>query len=177
MNEKMRLRDLIEVSAEDVDAAVKERGSTGPDMPGFVASVAADKLNDVLDQDITSLLATGWSKVKEVQTAAARSRAAPGTTEVVMLGKHEQTSTHHPILSLSLGQQTLTELKFTLELVAAFKGVKLAVTDGHIQSVAPGEASALARLKFGNLKLKEKSTPKWNLPGEIRLEKAVPVPA
>jgi hypothetical protein len=177
MSEQMCLRDLIEVSEEDLERAAKEHGLAGPNLVGFVASTAADKVNEVLDEDITSLLATGWSKVKDVKSAAARSRSSPGTTEVVTLGKHDQTWTHHPVLTVLLGEQKLTDLKFTLELTATFKSVKLVISDGKLRSIAPGEASAQARLKFGNLKLKEKSTPKWNLPGEIKLENGMPVPA
>jgi hypothetical protein len=176
MSDAMRLRDLIDVSADDVDRALKEHGGTVPSAGGFIASVAADRVNEALDQDITFVLATGWSKVKDVKAAAARSRSAPGTTEVVTLGKHEQTSTHHPVLALMIGEQEVAELEFTLELTATFKSVKLAISDGRIRSIAPGEASALARLKYKSLKLTEKPTPTWKLPGEIKLKDGVPVP-
>ena len=176
MSEKMSLRDLIEVSKEDVERAVAEHGGAGANVAGFVASTAAGKVNEVLDEDITSLLATGWSKVKDVRTAAERSRKAPGTTEVVTLGKHEQSSTHRPVLTLLLGEQKVADLEFTLELTATFKSVKLAISDGRIRSIAPGEASALARLKYKSLKLKEKSTPEWKLPGEIKLKDGIAVP-
>jgi hypothetical protein len=176
MSDAMKLRDLITVSEENVSDAVKQHGGSGPGVQGFVASAAADQLNEALDQDITAVLATGWAKVKDVKAAAARSRAAPGTTEVVTLGKHEQTSTHHPVLSLMVGEQKVAELEFTLELTATFKSVKLAISDGRIRSIAPGEASALARLKYKSLKLKEKSTPEWKLPGEIKLGDGINVP-
>lgn len=176
MSEAMRLRDLIDVSADDVERAITGHGGTAPDVQGFVASAAADQLNEALDQDITALLATGWAKVKDVKAAAARSRSAPGTTEVVRLGKHEQTSTHHPVLALMLGERKVAELEFTLELTATFKSVRLAISEGRIRSVAPGEASALARLKYKSLELKEKSTPEWKLPGEIKLKDGVTVP-
>jgi hypothetical protein len=165
------------VSKEDLERGVAEHGASGPNLGGFVASAAADKVNEALDTDLTSVLATGWSKVKDVRAAAERSRKAPGTAEVVTLGKHQQSSTHHPILTVVLGKQTVADLKFTLEFTATFKSVKLAISDGRIVSVAPGNASAHAYLKFGKLTLKEKSTPEWKLPGEIKLGVGVIVPA
>ena len=130
----------------------------------------------MLDEDITSLLATGWSKVKDMKSAAARSRKALETTEVVTLGKHDQTWTHHPVLTVLLGEQKLADLRFTLELTATFKSVKLAISDGKLRWIAPGEASAQAQLKFGSLRLREKSTPAWKLPGRIDLGAGITVP-
>jgi len=172
------LRDLISFSQEDVErAAVERKGEKGgaadgdgdPGFKGFAAGKVAEKLNEALDMDLAETLAEGWAKVKIVREAAARSIKAPGTTEVVTLGQHEQTSTHRPILTLVVAEQAVSDLVFTLELVVRFKSVKLAISGGKLQSVAPGEASAIARLKYKSVQLKEQSTPAWVLPGVVRL--------
>jgi hypothetical protein len=171
MTETVCLRDLIEMSQDDVERAVSEhaRESGAGTLAGFAASVGADTLNQALEKDVTDALAVGWTKVQAVREAAKRSLEHPGEGAVVTLGQHDLTSTHYPVLSIRVARLPVTELTFTLELVARFKSVELAIRDGRIRSFAPGEASAIARLKYKNVKLKEKSTPAWKLPGKIRL--------
>jgi len=171
MSEIVCLRDLIELSEDDVNHAVSDHVATagGGSIAGFVASVGADELNRELDKDVGDVLAIGWTKVQVVREAAKRSLGHPGETSVITLGEHDMTSTHYPVLTISVAKLPVTDLKFTLELVARFKSVKLAIREGRIRSFSPGEASAIARLKYKSVKLKEKSTPAWKLPGEVRL--------
>jgi hypothetical protein len=79
------------------------------------------------------------------------------------------------VLTIKVAKVALPELKLTLELVARFKSVELAIAGGRIRSLAPGEASAIARLKYKSVKLKEQSTPAWKLPGLLTLGAGVPV--
>jgi len=171
MSEIVCLRDLIEVSENDVEHAASDFAATsgGGRIHGFAAGIGANKLNEALDKDVGSALAVGWTKVKAVRDAAKRSLQHPGETSIVTLGQHELTSTHHPVLSIRVAELPAAEIRFTLDLVAQFKSVKLAISDGRIRSVSPGEASAIAKLKYGNVELSKRSTPSWKLPGEIRL--------
>ena len=172
------LKDLIRISQEDIERAVAQRDQErngvaddkgGPNIKGFLASAAAGKLNEVLDKDVTETLAQGWTKIRDVREAAARTVKLPGAMEVLALGKHEQKVTHHPVLMVTVGKMPSAEFEFTLELVAQFNSVKIAITGGKIRSVAPGEASAIVRLKYKEVLLKEVKTLAWKLPGEMRL--------
>ena len=178
MSEIVCLRDLIEVSENDVEHAASDFAATsgGGPIRGFAAGIGARKLNEALDKDVGSALAVGWTKAKAVRDAAKRSLEHPGETSVVMLGQHELTSTHYPVLTVRVAKLPPAEMRFTLELVAQFKSVKLAISDGRLRSVSPGEASAIARLKYKNVELTRKSTPAWKLPGEIRLSGGVAIP-
>jgi hypothetical protein len=129
-------------------------------------------LNKALDSDVFTLLA-GLDQSAGGTTP--RGRLQSGATKKVTLGLHELTSTHHPVLTIRIAQVALPELKLTLELVARFKSAELAVSGGRIRSLAPGEASAIARLKYKSVKLKEQSTPAWKLPGRLDLGDGVPV--
>lgn len=171
MSETVCLRDLIEMSEDDVQHAVSEHAaeSGAGTLAGFAASVGADKLNKELDKDFADRLAVGWTKVQAVREAAKRSLEQPDKAAEVTLGQHDMTATYYPVLTISVAKLPSKDLKFTLELVARFKSVKLSIENGRIRSVEPGEASAIARLKYKSVKLKEKSTPAWKLPGVIRL--------
>jgi hypothetical protein len=52
----------------------------------------------------------------------------------------------------------------------------MTITDGRLQAVTPGEASVLVRLKYRTIKLREQSTPAWNLPGRIAFAGGLPIP-
>jgi hypothetical protein len=181
MSDVIKLRDLLDVSADDVHSAFREQAKdenavllAQGQLTGFAAGLAADELNKALDSDVFTLLAQGWTKVQAVRDAAKGSLES-GETRKVTLGQHELTSTHHPVLTIRIAQVALPELKLTLELVARFKSAELAITGGRIRSLAPGEASAIARLKYKSVKLKEQSTPAWKLPGRLELGDGVPV--
>jgi hypothetical protein len=104
-----------------------------------------------------------------VRDAAAKSRATPGQTTMVTLGQHELTHSCHPVLAFYVGDAPLPELKLTLELVARFKSVALSIADATLHALAPGDASAVVRLKYKTVKIKEQATPDWKFPGMIRL--------
>jgi hypothetical protein len=91
----------------------------------------------------------------------------------VTLGEHKILADCHPVLEFKLADLNLTELKFTLELEVTFKSVKLAIRDARLKSIAPGEASVTARLKYGKVKLKEQKTSSWNLPAKVVFEKGI----
>jgi hypothetical protein len=169
MTEIVRLGHLITFSEEDVDHAVKDHtAETGSGITGFLTSVGADELNKALNQDAGDLLALGWTKVQTVREAAKKSLEQAGSS-VVTLGEHDMTSTHYPILTITVAKLPAKELKFTLELIARFKSAKIAIEKGRIRSFSPGEVSAIVRLKYKSTKLKEQATPAWNLPGKVDL--------
>lgn len=177
------LRELFEFSASLVERGMAEQGKDSdvvareaPSLTGFVKETAADSLNDALDTDVIELLAQAWVKLKKVRDCADPKKHPPEETTVLPLRDVEITSTHSPILHTKVGALELPELRFTLELVAKFAAVDLVIRDGRIRSLRPGGCSALVRLKYRAVKLAERSTPEWKLPGEISLGEGVRIP-
>lgn len=176
MTEATKLRDLIHVTKADIEAAIaakaKDDGAVAQaagQAGGFAASIAADQLNSVLDTDLYELLALTWAKGQQLKEAASKSRLKPVDTIVETLGKHELTHTCYPTLTIFIGEVPLPEIKLTLELVAQFRSVSLSIANGLLLAIAPGQASAIVRLKYNGVKIKEQATPDWKLPGEIKL--------
>lgn len=182
-DERPRLGELIALAPNDVQQALAEASRDEPalaavkSVTGFVASLGADELNGALKQDPFELLAMGWVKLKAVRDAAAKSRATPQQTTVLTLGQHDVIAPAYPTLTIYCDGVALTTLKFTLELDARFKSVALAIADGRLRSVAPGEASVLVRLKYKSVKLREQPTPAWKLPGTLTLGAGIPIPS
>ncbi len=176
------LRSLIDLSKEDVERALEEHGGGDNEITqaighlgGFAASIAAQELNKAMDVDVYKLLAQAWIKVAAVRDAAARSKATPGQPTLVALGSQEFTHSCEPVLTLYVADQALPEIRLTLEVTAKFNSVRLSIVDARLRGFAPGEASAIARLMYKDVKLKEKTTPVWKLPVEVTLGTGVPI--
>jgi hypothetical protein len=181
MNGRAPLRALIEVTADDVERALAEQAKdetavalVQPQLAGLAASVGAEELNRALEADAVELMVPAWKQVQAVRDAARRTAGRAERT-VVTLGPHDVLARHHPVLVLSMSQIVLPELRLTVELMARFKSLGLAIADAALLSVAPGEASVTARLKYREVLLKEQTYPLWSLPAQLSFSPAVPV--
>jgi hypothetical protein len=140
-----------------------------PDWVDFSASLAAERLNETLNVDVFELLADAWLKFRQVRDCADPIKHPPGEVALVRLKDVTVTSRNAPFLRPTSNGAALMELRFELELVARFDTLELVIRDAHIRSLRPGAAQALVTLKYGASKLAERSTPNWQLPGEIAL--------
>jgi hypothetical protein len=181
MNDSLRLSELIELTQGDVERALSEQAKqeTAIEMVrrqlvGYAASLGAEELNRVLDTDVLGLLAPAWARVQAVRDAARRAAQSNERT-VVTLGPHDVTSRQHPVLMLTMAQIPLPELRLTIDLAARFKSIALAIVGATIRGIAPGDASVSARLRYGDLVLKEAERPLWQLPARVSFGDGVPV--
>jgi hypothetical protein len=184
MSEATTLRTLIGIGKDEVEHALslhaKEDAGMGSKLgsaTGFIAGVAAEKVNSVLDVDTLEVLGQAWAKLQLLREYADPKKHPAGQTSVVRLGQHDVTHSCDPVLALRAAGVKLTELKLALELDVRLRSVALSITDGRVMGAAPGEASVIARLKYKSVKLKEQSTPSWKLPGEIKFREGIRIPA
>lgn len=181
MSEALRLAELIAIAPADVERALAEQAKDETavalvqrQLSGMPVSLGADELNRALDVDVLTLLAPAWGRLDAVRDAARRT-SADGDRTVVTLGPHEVTSIQHPVLTLTMARVPLPELRLTIELLARFRSVALAIAGALIRSVAPTEASVSARLVYDGVLLKEAARPLWTLPAHIALAEGIPV--
>jgi hypothetical protein len=181
MKETLRLSELIDITQDDVERALAEQAKDETSVAlvqrqlvGYAAGLAAEELNKALDVEVIRVLAPAWASAQAVREAARRSMETNERT-VVTLGTHEVTSEQHPVVTLTMAQVPLPELRLTVELLARFKGVALAIAGPAIRGIAPSEASLTARLRYGSLVLKEAARPLWDLPARVSFGDGVPV--
>lgn len=179
----IRLRDLVEFDESDVVKALAARAQDereperlGERVAGLAARVGAQKLNDALDADVFELLLTAWTKAKAVRDCADPAKHPPGTAVVLPLAKPRLSATYHPVLEIALAGHSLP-LRFTLKLELALETAALAIEGGMIRSIAPGDAAVSAVLEYGAIRLKECRSRRVQLPGEIRLDPGLRIPA
>jgi hypothetical protein len=110
-------------------------------------------LLDLFDLPIGNLAVQGWSHALEVEHAKQRTRAAPGSREVVTLGKHSITSTQSPTVEASLGGTTIPVLRLTVEVRIQVSAVRLLIEAGQLVDITPGQARASATVSADGVTL------------------------
>jgi hypothetical protein len=165
MNNSIKLRAPIDVSRDDVEKALLAQAKEEPavsDACEYLRSSAAERaaaeLNRALDIDAFELLAQGWAKVPAVRNAVQLSALKPGPPGIVRLDPHNITSTSYPVLQIDVAQESLPQLRLTLEIIAGVQSATLAARDGRMELVALGKTSVIARLKYKNVLVKEHAT-------------------
>jgi len=182
MNNSVKLRTRIEVSAEDVERVLVEHAKEEPSVSrvlehlrGPAGKLAADELNKALDLNIFELLAQGWNQVLAVRNAVQLSALLPAPPAIVRLDQHTINSTSYPVLNINVAGSALPELKLTLEISAGAQSATLAVREGRFELVALGNASVAARLRYKNVLLKEHATELEGAPRDpFRHERVAP---
>ncbi|MGB2817492.1 MAG: hypothetical protein WBC37_09760 [Burkholderiaceae bacterium] len=183
MTETITLRQLLgDIPKEKVDEALELHSREGAgdsviaSVRGLLAEAGAARLNEALDVDALGLLGQAWVKLQTLRQYRDTKKYPPGTTSVVQLGQHDVTYACDPLMELRKAGIALPALRLTLELDARLKSVALSVRDGRVVAAAPGDASAIARLKYKKTTLKEQATPAWKLPGSIGFGDGIEIP-
>lgn len=115
-------------------------------------------LLDLLDMPIGNLAVHAWNGVQQVERAKQRTLEAPGSREVIRLGRHSITSTQSPTVEASLAGTTVTVLRLTVEVRIQVFGVRLVVEAGRLVNITPGEAQASATVSADGLTLFHRDT-------------------
>ena len=104
----------------------------------------------LLDIGLDTLLPEGWRKFADLHTAAERTRAALGNSEVLDLASHSITSTHQPRVELRLDDVPLATVAFDLSLTFAVKAAVATVRDGRLVSLHSGVCDVEGALGVGD---------------------------
>jgi hypothetical protein len=140
-------------------------GPTGLDIGRLTVAGSAIKppqvsgaLLELFDMPIGNLAVQGWSTALKVERARQSTLAAPGSRQVLMLGRHAITSTLSPTVEASLGGTTIPVLRLTVELRIQVSGVRLSFEAGRLVGIAPGQAQASATVSAGGVTLLHRAT-------------------
>jgi len=137
---------------------------------GQLASVA----HGLLDIGLDTLLLEGWRKFADLHTAAQRTRAALGSSEVLDLASHSITSTHQPRVELRLDDVPLATVAFDLSLTFAVKAAVATVRDGRLVSLHSGVCDVEGTLGVGDKPLASRSG-QFQLPLMVHLGSGLPL--
>jgi hypothetical protein len=118
-----------------------------------VGREVAAALAGPLDLDLGAILVAGWRGHRALVRAAHATRADPGAVEVVQLGSHQVTSTHHPSVEVSVGGVTVATVRFEVTVTLDVESLAATVRRGRITEIRSGRCTATVALGAGGYDL------------------------
>jgi hypothetical protein len=137
---------------------------------GFIGSQATNAMTSVLNLDAFELVARGWCVAKELHEFTDQSKHPIGERSVVFLGEHSFSTSLFPTLAITIAPYKTVSLRFTLNLVADIRGVSLAICNGHVTGVGPGDGAIGAHLSYDGVELNKLESKKVQFPGNIEFK-------
>jgi hypothetical protein len=100
----------------------------------------------LFDLDLGDLLVAGWRKHAAFTTAFERTRANPGSSEVVELASHRVTSAYRPFVEVLVDDVRVATIQFELAVEFLVEALVATVRDGHLVSLRSGACELTATL-------------------------------
>jgi hypothetical protein len=147
-----------------LDTALALVAQTTREAAGDQVAAVAD---GVLGLDLGDLVVAGWRKQGQLATAAERTAANPGTSELVELATHRVSSVHHPYVELFVNDVRVTTVTFELDLEFEIKALVATVRDGHLVSLHSGDCDLSATLTAEGVRLANRRQ-QFSLPVLVR---------
>jgi hypothetical protein len=144
-----------------------------PEMTRRVAArEAATTAAALLKVDLVEVLMRGWREHRDIISAARRTLAAPGSTELVIVTSHEITLDHRPSISVLVDGQRVATLQLGLSIVFDLNAVLLGISGGRLTGVRSGRCDITATLAVQGTDLLVKRG-HLELPGVISLRRGI----
>ena len=126
----------------------------------------------LLDVSLIGVLVSAWRTHEDLTSAARRTLAVPGTTELVPLAEHQITSVMHPYVTVFVdGYQVATihlDLSFLFDVQAVLAGIR----DGQLVALHSGHCDVTATLAIEKTEVASRRV-SFTLPGVIPLNPGI----
>jgi hypothetical protein len=156
-------------SAGDLDRALKKLPPPTRDAAAREVTTATAEL---LDINLIDVLLRGWREYADLTSAARRTLAAPGATELVSLASHRVRMSQQPSVAVLVDGRQVANLRLGLLLVFDLKAVLARVSAGRLAAVISGSCDVTATLAIDDIDVVTKQG-NLELPGEAALTKPV----
>jgi hypothetical protein len=155
------------------DLKGKMIGHMTPEHWPNVASGLGDKVSELFDVDVGSLLVSAWRKYGELKEYADPKKRSPNETHLVPLGKHTLKVAYSPYLEVLFNGRALGKVVFDVTLSLDLEGFVLTIQNGKIMKVRTGTCQGSGKIDYGDRTLLKKALTKFTLPGTIDLGEGI----
>jgi hypothetical protein len=136
------------------------------------AQEAATTMADLLKVDLIGVLVRGWSEHRDIVSAARRTLAAPGSTELVNMSSHEVTLDQQPSVSVLVDGQQVATLQLGLSIVFDVNALLLVISGGRLVAVRSGRCEITVTLAVQGTDLLTRHA-HLELPGAIPMRRGI----
>jgi hypothetical protein len=127
----------------------------------------APKIGELFDIPIPAVLLSSWKKATEVQALLYKSKASPDETFFAGLAEHTINSEHHPFVEITIREQTVKRIEFTIRLFFKVSGFVLKIKNGDIKEIQTGTCEVGGTLEYEGVRIAEKRFEPISLPGSV----------
>jgi hypothetical protein len=110
------------------------------------AQEAATTMAALLKVDLAGVLVRGWSEHRDIVSAARRTLAVPGSTELVSMSSHEVKLDQRPSVSVLVDGHQVATLQFGLSIVFEINALLLGISGGRLVTIHSGRCDITATL-------------------------------
>jgi hypothetical protein len=146
------------------------------DLPETVRQAAAQEAGTtmaaLLQVDLIGVLVRGWREHQDIVSAARRTLAVPGSTELVSMSALEVTLDQQPSVSVLLDGQQVASIDLGLSIVFDVAALLLGISGGLLVAVRSGRCEITAILAVQGTDLLVKHA-RLELPGVISLQQGI----
>ena len=126
----------------------------------------------LLDVSLTGVLVSAWRTHHDLTSAARRTLAMPGSTELVRLADHQITSAMHPYVTVLVDGYHVATIQLGLSLLFDIKALLAGIRDGRLVTLHSGHCDVTATLAIAKTDVMSKQT-RLELPGVIPLNPGI----
>jgi hypothetical protein len=154
----------------------QDLGRALADLPETITTAAAQEAGTtmaaLLKVDLIGVLLRGWREHRDIVSAARRTLAAPGSTELVGMSAHEVTLDQRPSVNVLVDGHHVASLQLGLSIVFDVNAVLLGISGGRLVAVRSGRCDITATLAVQGTDLLVRHT-RLELPGVIPLRRGI----
>lgn len=147
----------------DLDRALKHLPQAARDAAAREITTAAAGL---LNINLIDVLLAGWREYQDLTSAAHRTLAAPGSTELVQLASHKVRAAQQPTVAILVDGDRVATLHLRLSLVLDVNALLAQVREGRLVAILAGICDVTATLAIDRTVVACKQA-HLELPGEV----------
>jgi hypothetical protein len=164
------IADRIEsADPENLDRALE--GLPKATREAAVREVAAATAG-LLNVNLIDMLVAGWRKHHDLTSAARRTLAAPGSTELVQLATHQVTEAQQPYVSVLVDGHRVATLNLDLSVVFEISALLAGIRAGRLVALHSGHCDITATLALEGTDIVTRRA-HLDLPGAISLGQGI----
>jgi hypothetical protein len=107
---------------------------------------AAAVVADLPQVDLVGVLVAGWREHKDITSAARRTLAAPGSTELVSMINHQVTMTQNPSVSVLVDGHRVATVQLSLSITFDVNALLAGISGGRLATVHSGRCDITVTL-------------------------------
>jgi hypothetical protein len=161
---------------EKADEGLRKEAAKAPGVhQTALAETAADKLPDLLNVKVISILTGAWTKYELLKKYADRREYPPEETVLLPLAEHTVKSEHHPYVEILVNGRPVGKITFDVTVSLKLESFELKLQDGKIKAVNAGTVQGSGEISFYGVTLIKKEIEPVTVHASINLGDGIPL--